>query len=68
MGRRQIQIAYAEEFERPDFNQMINITLGLVTKYVIAPENNYRIIVDGANPCFIRSLKSVLSNISQQRT
>jgi hypothetical protein len=31
----QIQIAYAEEFERPDFNQMIKITLGLVTKYTI---------------------------------
>jgi hypothetical protein len=29
----QIHIAYAEEFERPDFNQMINITLGLVIKY-----------------------------------
>jgi hypothetical protein len=31
----QIKIAYAEEFERPDFNQSIKITLSLVTKYGI---------------------------------
>ncbi len=53
----QIQIAYAEEFERPDFNQMINITLSLVNKYGITFDNNCRILVDGANPSFIRSLK-----------
>jgi hypothetical protein len=53
----QIQIAYAEEFERPDFNQMIKITLSLVNKYGITFDNNCRILVDGANPSFIRSLK-----------
>jgi hypothetical protein len=53
----QIQIAYAEEFERPDFNQMIKITLSLVTKYSIIFANDCRIFVDGANPSFIRSLK-----------
>jgi hypothetical protein len=56
----QIQIAYAEEFERPDFNQMITITLSLVTKYGITFDNNCRILVDGANPSFIRSLKLLL--------
>jgi hypothetical protein len=53
----QIQIAYAEEFERPDFNQMINITLSLVSKYGITFDNGCRILVDAANPSFIRSLK-----------
>jgi hypothetical protein len=53
----QIQIAYAEEFERPDFNQMIKITLGLVTKYGITFDNGCRIFVDGAIPSIIRSLK-----------
>jgi hypothetical protein len=53
----QIQIAYAEEFGRPDFNQMIKITLSLVSKYGITFDNGCRIFVDGANPSFIRSLK-----------
>jgi hypothetical protein len=53
----QIQIAYAEEFDRPDFNQMINTTLSLVTKYGIIFDNACRIFVDGANPSFIHSLK-----------
>jgi hypothetical protein len=46
-----------EEFERPDFNQMMNITLSLVGKYGITFDNGCRILVDGANPSFIRSLK-----------
>jgi hypothetical protein len=37
----QIQIAYAEEFDRPDFNQMIKITLGLVSKYGIILLSGY---------------------------
>jgi hypothetical protein len=36
---------------------MINITLSLITKYGITFDNNRRILVDGANPSFIRSLK-----------
>jgi hypothetical protein len=58
----QIQIAYAEEFERPDFNQMIKITLSLVSKYGITFDNGCRILVDGANPSFIRSLKYQLGD------
>jgi hypothetical protein len=53
----QIQIAFAEEFERPDFNQMITMTLGLVAKYGIIFDNGSRILVEGANPSFIRSLE-----------
>jgi hypothetical protein len=53
----QIQITFAEEFERPDFNQMINITLTLVSKYGITYYNGRRIFVDRVNPSFIRSLK-----------
>jgi hypothetical protein len=53
----QIQIVYAEEFERPDFNQMIKITLSLLSKYGITFDNGCRILVDGANPSLIRSLK-----------
>lgn len=53
----QIRIPYAEKFERPDFNQMIKISLSLVSKYSISFENGCRIFVDGANPSFIRSLK-----------
>jgi hypothetical protein len=36
---------------------MINITLSLVTKYGITFDNGCRILIDGANPSFIRSLK-----------
>jgi uncharacterized membrane protein YgaE (UPF0421/DUF939 family) len=36
---------------------MINITLSLVNKYGITYGNGCRILVDGANPSFIRSLK-----------
>jgi hypothetical protein len=47
-----IQVLYAEEFERPDYSQMLDIVLGLMTKYKV--DLTY---VDGANPSFIRSLK-----------
>jgi hypothetical protein len=36
---------------------MIKVTLSLVTKYGITFDNGCRILVDGANPSFIRSLK-----------
>jgi hypothetical protein len=53
---KQIQIAYAEEFERPDINQMMNVALSLVSRYGITFDNSCRIFVDGANPSFIHSL------------
>jgi hypothetical protein len=47
-----IQILYAEEFHRPDYNAMLDTVYGLMTKYNV--DLTY---VDGANPSFIRSLK-----------
>ena len=36
---------------------MMKITLNLINKYGITFDNGCRILVDGANPSFIRSLK-----------
>lgn len=47
-----IQILHAEEYHRPDFNEMIDIVYRLVSKYQV--DKTY---VDGANPSFIKSLK-----------
>jgi hypothetical protein len=52
-----IQILYAEEFERPDFNKMLNHIWRLTRKYDLTFDNS-RIFVDGANPSFIRSLNT----------
>jgi hypothetical protein len=46
---------YAEEFKRPDYNEMLRTAYGLIRKY-----NIEKIYVDGANPSFIRSLKVLL--------
>lgn len=43
---------HAEEYRRPDYNEMLSVVYGLITKYDVD-----RIYVDGANPSFIRSLK-----------
>lgn len=51
-----IWIKYAEDFERPDFNDMLNLVLKLNNEYQIK-----KIYVDGANASFIRSLKTALS-------
>src|ERR671939_164175 len=47
-----IAILYAEEYHRPDYNEMLSIVFGLMTKY-----NVDKVYIDGANPSFIRSLK-----------
>lgn len=47
-----IQVLYAEEFERPDFNQMIELMLSLIQKY-----QPIKIAIDGSQNSFIRSLK-----------
>jgi hypothetical protein len=54
-----IQILYADEFERPDFNEMIQKVWELYMKYNFDGSVD-RIYVDGANPSFIRSLKLML--------
>jgi hypothetical protein len=57
----QIQILHAEEYERPEFNDMINTTIRLMNQFGIRPQDySCRIYVDGANPEFIRSLKHQL--------
>ena len=52
----QIQIIYADQFERPDFNQMLNVVWNITNYFHFTPENS-KIYVDAANPSFIKSLK-----------
>ncbi len=45
-------ILHAEEYQRPDYNEMLSKVYSLISKYQVD-----RVYVDGANPSFIRSLK-----------
>ncbi len=47
-----VQIMHAEEYHRPDYNEMLSLVYGLMTKY-----NVDKVYIDGANPSFIKSLK-----------
>jgi hypothetical protein len=47
-----VQIMHAEEYHRPDYNEMLSTVYGLMSKY-----NVDSIYIDGANPSFIKSLK-----------
>jgi hypothetical protein len=47
-----VQILYAEEYHRPDYNEMLSVVYGLISKYQV--DTTY---IDGANPSFIKSLK-----------
>jgi hypothetical protein len=47
-----IQILHAEEYRRPDYNEMLSLVYGLMSKYQIDS-----VYIDGANPSFIKSLK-----------
>ena len=53
-----IQVVFTNEFERPDYNEMLVKVWDLDKNYHI--ENIY---VDGANPEFIRSLKSKIGDV-----
>ena len=55
-----IQIVYADEYERPDYNEMLRKIFGLVTGYGID-----HIYVDGSNPEIISNLKSGLGERSK---
>ena len=55
-----INVVYAEEYPRPDFNEMIKTAVRLLEEYNITFEGRSRIFVDGANPSFIRSLLEAL--------
>ena len=43
---------HAEEYYRPDYNEMLSVVYGLMSKYDID-----KVYIDGANPSFIKSLK-----------
>ena len=47
-----IQIVFAEEYERPDFEEMVRKVSSMLHKYKIT-----KVYVDGSNPSFISSLK-----------
>jgi hypothetical protein len=49
----QIQIMHAEEYQRPDFNEMLDVVWGLLRRFV----KIHKIYIDGSNPSFIRALK-----------
>jgi hypothetical protein len=55
-----VNVPHAEEYARPDFNEMLRITVSLMYKYGINFENRCHVFVDGANPEFIRALKDRL--------
>ena len=50
----QIKILHADEYHRPDFNEMLSIIWKLLNKY---GRTINKVYVDGANPSFIRALK-----------
>jgi hypothetical protein len=47
-----VQIMHAEEYHRPDYNEMLSTVYSLMSKY-----NVDKVYIDGANPSFIKSLK-----------
>jgi hypothetical protein len=55
-----VNVLHAEEYARPDFNQMIKTTVRLLDEYNITFEGRSRIFVDKANPSFIRALKEAV--------
>jgi hypothetical protein len=57
----QVNVLHAEEYPRPDFNQIIVTTIDLLLKYNISFDNRCRIFVDGTNPSLIRALKARVS-------
>jgi hypothetical protein len=47
-----VQILYAEEYHRPDYNEMLSTVYRLMSKYDVD-----KVYIDDANPSFIKSLK-----------
>jgi hypothetical protein len=47
-----VQILHAEEYKRPDFNEMLSNVWDLIVRFAVQ-----KIYIDGANPSFIKSLK-----------
>jgi len=48
----QLQILHAEEYKRPDFNEMLERVWDLFVKHSVE-----KVMIDGANTSFIKSLK-----------
>jgi hypothetical protein len=48
----QLQVLHAEEYKRPNFNEMLQKVWDLLVKYSVQ-----KVMIDGANPSFIKSLK-----------
>jgi hypothetical protein len=47
-----IQILHAEEYHSPDYNEMLSLVYGLISRYQVD-----KVYIDRANPSFIKSLK-----------
>jgi hypothetical protein len=54
-----IEVLYAEEFERPDFNEMISKCVHIIKNYSMHWVN--KVYVDAANPAIITALKAALA-------
>jgi len=52
-----VNVLHAEEYQRPDFNEMITIRVKLLDQYDIRLDYRCCIFVDGANPSFTKTLK-----------
>lgn len=60
--KEKVQVLYAEEFERPDYNEMLQKVGNLIFNY-----NPTKIYVDGANPAFVKSLKIQLGERAETK-
>ena len=52
-----VQVLYADEFQRPDFNNMLDTAIELIGKFQVQ-----KVYIDAANPSFIRSLKLAIGD------
>jgi hypothetical protein len=55
-----VQIMHAEEYHRPDYNEMLSLVYRLISKYQID-----KVYIDGANPSFIKSLKLQIGEVAE---
>jgi hypothetical protein len=54
-----VQIMHAEEYHRPDYNEMLSLVYDLMSKYQVD-----KVYIDGANPSFIKSLKLQIGEVA----
>lgn len=47
-----VPILHAEDYQRPDYNEMLSTVYGLISKYDVD-----KVYIDGVNQSFIKSLK-----------